>query len=150
MKDLSIKKLYYSISEVSKITDLEQYVLRYWETEFEELNPQKNRAGNRIYTNRDIKLILYIKKLLREERYTIEGAKQILKSYNPDTDGEQLRILDKIEEKDKEKKEEAVQPVIKQEQEKDDPQQPDNSNSDHIKELLADMKKMLEEIRDMI
>ena len=61
MRDLSIKKLYYSISEVSKITDIEQYVLRYWETEFEELNPQKNRAGNRIYTNKDIRLILYIK-----------------------------------------------------------------------------------------
>jgi DNA-binding transcriptional MerR regulator len=78
MKDLSIKKLYYSISEVSKITQVEQYVLRYWETEFEELNPQKNRAGNRIYTNKDIQLILHIKGLLRDKRYTIEGAKKIL------------------------------------------------------------------------
>ncbi len=95
MKPLSIKKLYYSISEVSKITDLEQYVLRYWESEFEQLKPAKNRAGNRIYTNRDIKLILYIKKLLRDERYTIEGAKQVLKSYTPDADnGEQLELLE--------------------------------------------------------
>jgi DNA-binding transcriptional MerR regulator len=95
MKATGIKKLYYSISEVSKITDLEQYVLRYWESEFEELKPQKNRAGNRIYTNRDIKLILYIKKLLRDERYTIEGAKQVLKSYTPDVDsGEQLVLID--------------------------------------------------------
>ncbi len=95
MKATGIKKLYYSISEVSKITDLEQYVLRYWESEFDELRPQKNRAGNRIYTNRDIKLILYIKKLLRDERYTIEGAKQVLKSYTPDTDtGEQLELID--------------------------------------------------------
>ena len=81
MKDLLIKKLYYSISEVSKITDIEQYVLRYWETEFEELKPQKNRAGNRIYTNKDIQLILYIKELLREKKYTIEGAKKILEDY---------------------------------------------------------------------
>jgi DNA-binding transcriptional MerR regulator len=81
MRDLSIKKLYYSISEVSKITDIEQYVLRYWETEFEELSPQKNRAGNRIYTNKDIRLILYIKELLREKKYTIEGAKKILENY---------------------------------------------------------------------
>ncbi|MCU0415141.1 MAG: MerR family transcriptional regulator [Ignavibacteriaceae bacterium] len=81
MRDLSIKKLYYSISEVSKITDIEQYVLRYWETEFEELSPQKNRAGNRIYTNKDIRLILYIKELLREKKYTIEGAKKILEDY---------------------------------------------------------------------
>ena len=94
MKSLGIKKLYYSISEVSMITDLEQYVLRYWESEFDELKPAKNRAGNRIYTNRDIKLILYIKKLLRDERYTIEGAKQVLKSYAPDTGlGEQLELI---------------------------------------------------------
>ncbi len=78
MKDLSIKKLYYSISEVSKITEVEQYVLRYWETEFEQLKPQKNRAGNRIYTNKDIQTILLIKNLLREKKYTIEGAKKIL------------------------------------------------------------------------
>jgi DNA-binding transcriptional MerR regulator len=84
MRDLSIKKLYYSISEVSKIADIEQYVLRYWETEFEELNPQKNRAGNRIYTNKDIRLILYIKELLRERKYTIEGAKKILENYEQD------------------------------------------------------------------
>ena|ERR1035441_4253971 len=78
MKDLSIPKLYYSISEVSRLTGLEPYVLRYWETEFEELKPQKNRAGNRVYSNRDIKFILRIKELLREKRYTIEGAKVIL------------------------------------------------------------------------
>ncbi|MGE5402437.1 MAG: MerR family transcriptional regulator [Ignavibacteriales bacterium] len=79
MKELGIKKLYYSISEVSKITGLEQYVLRYWENEFEDLKPSKNRAGNRIYTNKDIQVILKIKKLLKEEKYTIEGAKKILK-----------------------------------------------------------------------
>lgn len=84
MKDLSIKKLYYSISEVSKITSIEQYVLRYWETEFEQLRPQKNRAGNRIYTNKDIQLILHIKTLLRERKYTIEGAKKIMENYSPD------------------------------------------------------------------
>lgn len=87
MKNFSMKKLYYSISEVSRITDLEQYVLRYWETEFEQLNPAKNSSGNRIYTNKDIKLILLIKKLLKEEKYTIEGAKKILKNYNISEDG---------------------------------------------------------------
>jgi len=81
MKNFSMKKLYYSISEVSRITDLEQYVLRYWETEFDQLQPAKNSSGNRIYTNKDIKLILLIKKLLKEEKYTIEGAKKILKSF---------------------------------------------------------------------
>lgn len=86
MKDFGLKKLYYSISEVSKLTGLEQYILRYWETEFEKLKPGKNRAGNRIYTNKDIKLILQIKQLLREEKYTIEGAKKILEGSNYEND----------------------------------------------------------------
>lgn len=79
MNTRSIKKLYYSISEVSKITSLKQYVLRYWETEFPELKPAKNRAGNRIYRLGDIKLVFLIKKLLYEDKYTIEGARQQLK-----------------------------------------------------------------------
>ncbi len=78
MRDFGLKKLYYSISEVSKLTQLEQYTLRYWEDEFEQLKPAKNRAGKRIYTNKDIQIILKIRKLLRDEKYTIEGAKKIL------------------------------------------------------------------------
>ncbi|HPN38630.1 MAG TPA: MerR family transcriptional regulator [Melioribacteraceae bacterium] len=73
-----MKKLYYSISEVSKLAEVEQYILRYWESEFEQLRPSKNRAGNRVYTNEDIKLIFKIKKLLRDEKYTVEGAKRVL------------------------------------------------------------------------
>jgi DNA-binding transcriptional MerR regulator len=97
MKNFSMKKLYYSISEVSRICDLEQYVLRYWETEFEQLKPAKNSSGNRIYTNKDIKMILLIKKLLKEEKYTIEGAKKILKNYNIGEDGAEktdMKVLD--------------------------------------------------------
>jgi len=78
MREFQLRKLYYSISEVSKITEIEQYVLRFWENEFEQLRPAKNRAGNRIYTNKDIDLILHIKHLLKEKKYTIEGAKTIL------------------------------------------------------------------------
>ena len=74
----SIKKLYYSIGEVSKITDLKQYVLRYWETEFKQLNPNKNKAGNRTYRQKDIDTILEIKNLLYKEKFTIEGARKIL------------------------------------------------------------------------
>lgn len=74
----SIKKLYYSIGEVSKITDLKQYVLRYWETEFKQLNPNKNKAGNRTYRQKDIDLILDIKNLLYNEKFTIEGARKML------------------------------------------------------------------------
>ena len=128
MKDLSIKKLYYSISEVSKITEIEQYVLRYWETEFEQLKPQKNRAGNRIYTNKDIQLILYIKELLREKKYTIEGAKKILEEY---TQTKTLHI-----EQPKEKS------AVEEEQE----EQVEESLSTNNSEL----KKDLEEIKDVL
>jgi len=86
LKELSIKKLYYSISEVSRITGIEQYVLRYWESEFVNLKPQKNRAGNRIYTNKDIQLIIKITTLLREKKYTIEGARKILEGKNSQED----------------------------------------------------------------
>ena len=79
MRNKSIKKLYYSIGEVSKITGLKQYVLRFWETEFPDLKPAKNRAGNRIYRLSDIKLVFLIKKLLYEDKYTIEGARQKMK-----------------------------------------------------------------------
>ncbi len=79
MKSLDIKKLYYSISDVSKIIDEEQYVLRYWETEFEQLRPQKNRAGNRIYGEKDLVVLHVIKHLLRGKRFTIDGAKEALR-----------------------------------------------------------------------
>jgi len=75
----AIKKLYYSIGEVSKATDLKQYVLRYWESEFPQLSPAKNRAGNRTYREKDIELVNFIKTLLYEKKYTIEGARQKLK-----------------------------------------------------------------------
>lgn len=74
-----ISKLYYSIGEVSKITNLKQYVLRYWETEFSVLNPSKNTAGNRIYKDKDIVLIKYIQDLLYKEKFTIKGAKLHIK-----------------------------------------------------------------------
>ncbi len=93
MKDFNLKKLYYSISEVSKITEVEQYVLRYWETEFEQLKPQKNRAGNRVFTNKDIQLILQIKSLLREKRYTIEGAKNILTSAGNEKEVHSVKVV---------------------------------------------------------
>ncbi|MFH1862915.1 MAG: MerR family transcriptional regulator [bacterium] len=73
------KKLYYSIGEVSRMTNLPSYVLRFWETEFPELRPQKNRAGKRVYQQIDIERIQKIKKLLYEDRFTIAGARQALR-----------------------------------------------------------------------
>ncbi len=96
MKQNGIKKLYYSISEVSEMTQLKAHVLRYWETEFPYLKPKKNRAGNRTYTQADIELVEQIKQLLRDEKYTLEGARQALsrqrKVDDPATQAELLNL----------------------------------------------------------
>jgi DNA-binding transcriptional MerR regulator len=89
--DATTKKIYYSISEVCQITTLEPHVLRYWESEFTQLHPKKNRAGNRAYRDKDIEIIKYIKHLLYEEKFTIPGAKKKL-SGSKDSDPEQLKL----------------------------------------------------------
>ena len=73
-------KLYYSIGEVSKIADIKQHILRFWEKEFPILRPKKTRGKNRAYRDRDIKIILTIKHLLYDEKYTLEGVRQRLQS----------------------------------------------------------------------
>jgi DNA-binding transcriptional MerR regulator len=73
-----VRKEYYSISEVADLVGLPAHVLRYWESQFSVLNPSKNRSGNRVYQRKEIKLILLVKQLLHEEKYTVEGAKQKL------------------------------------------------------------------------
>lgn len=71
-------KEYDSIGEVCELVGLKPHVLRYWESQFPALSPAKNRSGNRVYLRREIDLILLVKELLHEERYTIEGAKRKL------------------------------------------------------------------------
>ncbi|GIV61869.1 MAG: transcriptional regulator [Rhodothermaceae bacterium] len=78
MEREGIKKLYYSISEVAEMIGEKPHVLRYWETEFDVLHPRKSRAGKRIYTEEDIALLRRIQALLREEKYTIAGARKAL------------------------------------------------------------------------
>lgn len=70
------EKLFYKIGEVSRIAGVEPYVLRYWETEFSFLKPRKTASGQRIYSRKDLDMVLQIKKLLYEDRYTIEGVKK--------------------------------------------------------------------------
>ena len=69
-------KLFFKIGEVAKLAGVEQHVLRYWEDEFEALQPKKNKSGQRFYEKKDVDLILKIQKLLYLERYTIAGAKK--------------------------------------------------------------------------
>ena len=74
-----MEKLYYSIGEVSERIGHEPHVLRYWEQEFEVLSPRKNRAGRRIYTEEDVEVVERIRHLLKDEKYTIEGARQAIR-----------------------------------------------------------------------
>jgi len=69
-------KMFFRIGDVSRITDVKPYVLRYWESEFKLLKPIKNRAGQRVYRKKDVELIVEIKKLLYEDKFTISGAKK--------------------------------------------------------------------------
>jgi DNA-binding transcriptional MerR regulator len=72
-------KIYYRIGEVSRITGVKPYVLRYWESEFRWMAPAKSRSKQRLYRKRDIEVIQLIKRLLYEERYTIAGARKKLR-----------------------------------------------------------------------
>ena len=122
MNGRSSGKLFYSISEVSELTGLEATVLRYWEKEFTQLRPKYNRAGNRMYREKDIKLIQEIKHLTREEGYTLDGAKK------------------RIQESSKASKASGAAP------EQDTPA----NNSDIPPELLGYLRKELNDIREML
>lgn len=73
-------KFFFRIGEVSKLTGVEPHVLRYWETEFKTLRPKKNKASQRVYKKKDVLLILKIKELLYNQKYTIAGAKKRIES----------------------------------------------------------------------
>ena len=77
-------KHYFKIGEVSTLLDLKPYVLRYWETEFDILNPTKAKSRHRLYRRKDVELLLEIKRLLHGEGYTIEGARKKLKQGETD------------------------------------------------------------------
>ena len=93
-----VKKLYYSIGEVSNLTKLKPYVLRYWETEFTQLNPSKNRAGNRTYRQKDIEIVLKIKDLLYNKKFTIDGARSNLSKKIIPNEKEQINLSRKNKE----------------------------------------------------
>ena len=104
MEAREVKKLYYSIGEISQKTGLKQYVLRYWETEFSHIKPSKNRAGNRIYKESDYRSIEELKDLLHNRKFTIKGAKQYLKDRDLKTtskpsseDPKMLKLIDTLD-----------------------------------------------------
>lgn len=81
----TMKKLYYSMGEVSKLTGLEPHVLRNWEKTYTKLNPKKNSAGNRVFKEQELALIFRIKELLHEKKYSAEGVNEILNGDKEET-----------------------------------------------------------------
>jgi DNA-binding transcriptional MerR regulator len=84
------RKIYHSITEVAEMAQVKPHVLRYWETEFPALRPKKNRAGNRVYRERDVRLVLLIRRLLYDDGFTIKGARRKLQ----DRRSEQLEQIE--------------------------------------------------------
>jgi DNA-binding transcriptional MerR regulator len=83
-------KLYFKIGEVSQLVGVEPYVLRYWESEFPGLSPRKSNTGQRMFRRKDVEMLLNIKQLLYEKKFTIEGARKALKSGKTDPVAEQV------------------------------------------------------------
>ena len=94
-------KLYFKVGEVSEITGLPAHVLRFWETEFKKINPKRTASGQRLYRKSDVELLLGIKYLLYEKKFTIRGARQYLKTSASETSPENpspsyFELLDEI------------------------------------------------------
>jgi DNA-binding transcriptional MerR regulator len=88
-------KLYFRIGEVAKLCGVETYVLRFWETEFPQLRPNKSGTGQRLYRKREVELALRVRRLLHDEGYTIAGARQILSHESGKGKAPQLPLLER-------------------------------------------------------
>ncbi|HEX4036549.1 MAG TPA: MerR family transcriptional regulator [Acidobacteriaceae bacterium] len=87
-------KLYFRIGEVAKLCGVETYVLRFWETEFPQMRPNKSGTGQRLYRKRDVELALRVKRLLHNEGYTIAGARQVLTQEAANARAPQLPLIE--------------------------------------------------------
>lgn len=101
-KNVSSDRLFYKIGEISELLELEAYVLRYWETEFPFLKPRKNKAGQRVYTRKDLEIILQIKNLLYMEGYTIAGVRKKFSESAPVKNTVSIKTVHEIKKKLKE------------------------------------------------
>lgn len=91
-----LTKLYYSIGEIAEMFDVSNSLIRYWESEFPQLHPKKNRRGDRQYMVKDIQVIEKIYTLVKERGFTLDGAKKELKSKTTDTIDQRQDIIDKL------------------------------------------------------
>ncbi|MBC5991732.1 MerR family transcriptional regulator [Pontibacter cellulosilyticus] len=95
-KEREIEKQYYTIGEVAEMFDVAASLIRFWETEFEQLSPKKNKKGNRQYTKQDIETLRTIYHLVKERGYTIQGAKEVLKNKSVQTK-DKIEIIESLE-----------------------------------------------------
>jgi DNA-binding transcriptional MerR regulator len=129
-------KLYFKIGEVAQLVGVKPYVLRYWETEFPSIRPGKTRSQHRLYRRRDVETLIEIRRLLHDERYTIEGAKRRLRGgRGEDRDGEVG---------------EAEAAVALPETKPPDRQLPLPLGSARYRAVLVDVRRELEQLRDFL
>ncbi|GAB3201294.1 DNA-binding transcriptional MerR regulator [Pontibacter aydingkolensis] len=95
-KEREIEKQYYTIGEVAEMFDVAASLIRFWETEFEQLRPKKNKKGNRQYTAKDIETLRTIYHLVKERGYTIQGAREVLKNKSVQTK-DKIEIIESLE-----------------------------------------------------
>lgn len=95
-KEKEIEKQYYTIGEVAAMFDVAASLIRFWETEFEQLRPKKNKKGNRQYTKQDIETLRTVYHLVKERGYTIQGAKDVMKHKSVQTK-DKMEIIDSLE-----------------------------------------------------
>ena len=95
-KEKEIEKQYYTIGEVAAMFDVAASLIRFWETEFEQLRPKKNKKGNRQYTKQDIETLRTVYHLVKERGYTIQGAKDVMKNKSVQTK-DKIDMIDSLE-----------------------------------------------------
>ncbi len=130
-------KLYFKIGEVAKLVGVKPYVLRYWETEFPSIRPGKTRSQHRLYRRRDVETLMEIRRLLHDERYTIEGAKRRLRTGRAD-------------DSEREVVEPETPPDLEPDEGVDDAQLALPLGGEQFRTTLSDVRRELEEIRDLL
>jgi DNA-binding transcriptional MerR regulator len=95
LKKVRIEKIYYTIGEVAELFEVNQSLIRFWEKEFDILNPQKNKKGNRLFTKEDINKIRIIYHLVKEKGYTLQGARERIRKNKEDVE-KQVEIIDSL------------------------------------------------------
>ena len=135
------EKQYFKIGEVSEILDVEPYVLRYWESEFKILKPTRTRARQRLYHKKDLELLLEIKHLLYDEKFTIAGAKKRLQEMKKQTAAEKKATRTT---KTTRVREEAQAAPEKQEI------GVSSANQEDYRDILLEIKRELKELRNIL